>query len=626
MLLPLIPEIPQERSYINEFRGINRHDRIGSGELHDACNMSNDEFPALVTRKKRLTNSDDYRTIGSIDAFGGHIYVIGAKDGDAGYPYMYVDGQRVGEPIVEETNSMTDIQTAINGAWILAWPFKRYFDTTDYSWHDMERHFSGDTVDFLNVDETYQEWVDPGVTRVTDGPYTKIREVFVPEGEDTNLADSSLSYYQPGDTIHIHVEVEYEMPAEHDITQTVVYDMDAVVLSRGTEIILYEDDAPDDDMPYIIVNTANLPKNARFVHGENPTYSSGYVVNFSFQITRPVPDFDYITAFGNRMYGVKYASNEDETISSAYVSSATDIFDFCTSASANVQYLGYEATVGQIGQFTGIVPFGDSVYAFKSDCVVRLDVSAGLSTRVLKTPGVAENSSKSIASFEGYLYYLGVDGVYRFNGEYAQLISDTLGEHVYKRGVGVITGNKYYLAAFDFEVRDFIDGTPRQELLVYDIRSGLWQTENADRIISMAEHDGFLYMVNRTGHVTAVVNVGNEARGATTGWGFEPDFDWWCEFGTQGYETPDEKYVSRILIRLRMEPGTVVRVYMQYDNETSWGNPVAAIEDAGIRTVVVPVIPQRCDVYRMRIEGHGACRIYGVTKTLEGGSDIQWHT
>lgn len=700
MQLPLIPEIPQERSYLQEFRGLNRHDRIGEGEFYDMCNLSNDEYPVLATRKKRRTCPDEYAVIVGMEFLSGHLYVLGAKYADSAvcmirdgmpttegiaafceafdssgysgpysipnhvdsfsadpygcvlwydkngtsgaggywlvgrdgtfttpdsdipdYPvdistgeipdeamfniYMYIDGEKADAPPI---HSVVERQTTVNGLWILVMPDKMYFDTADNTWHSMERHYIGDSVRIHFVDDLYQ--TSPNAT------HTKLSDVVWEDGDtDTNETDSTMANFLPYDTLELRLSVQDADSGWADMYDgefPVVFEASVVVISKGYD---------EDNKPYIIID-----KKVDGIFGgdyKNGDKSTGDVRGLNIEIIRPVPDLDYFTASGNRIYGVRFSQEDGQTINSVYVSSAADIFDF----SINTQgYSAWEGTIGETGAFTGICAFSSSVYAFKRDCAVRVAGSgANISTHVLHVPGVSYGAFRSLAEHEGYLYYKGDAGIYRFNGEYAQLISDAFGDRVYTGGVGAFLGDRYYILLKDtFDTAE----ADAYTLFKYDAAKGMWCKEALNPPTLMEAFENTLFMCGaKEGNVKVIeaTHAGVQPGDLIINWDEEDDFDWWCQSGTQGYETPDEKHLGRLLVRMRLKPETVVRVMMQYDNETTW-ETVATIQDAGIRQTVVPIIPRRCDVYRMRIEGHGECRIYGITKTIEGGSDIQWHT
>jgi hypothetical protein len=95
---------------------------------------------------------------------------------------------------------------------------------------------------------------------------------------------------------------------------------------------------------------------------------------------------------------------------------------------------------------------------------------------------------------------------------------------------------------------------------------------------------------------------------------------WYAESGLIGLENPDKKYLVKLAVRLRLDPGASARVSVQYDSSQVWKQVWATVSDS-LKTVTVPVLPIRCDHMRIRIEGVGACRIYSIIKTFEAAED-----
>ena len=101
----------------------------------------------------------------------------------------------------------------------------------------------------------------------------------------------------------------------------------------------------------------------------------------------------------------------------------------------------------------------------------------------------------------------------------------------------------------------------------------------------------------------------------------EENFEWMATTGVIGYEYPDMKYVSRFNIRMKIEEGTKVEVFTEYDSDGVW-HPQGELIGKGTTTFTLPVIPIRCDHVRIRIVGQGECKIFSLTKILEIGSDV----
>jgi hypothetical protein len=84
---------------------------------------------------------------------------------------------------------------------------------------------------------------------------------------------------------------------------------------------------------------------------------------------------------------------------------------------------------------------------------------------------------------------------------------------------------------------------------------------------------------------------------------------------------PDKKYISSIVVRMSLAIGSVVNFYAQYDSYGEWVS-LASVTGTHLRSFSLPIRPQRCDHFRLRIEGRGDAKIYSITKTIEQGSDI----
>jgi hypothetical protein len=101
----------------------------------------------------------------------------------------------------------------------------------------------------------------------------------------------------------------------------------------------------------------------------------------------------------------------------------------------------------------------------------------------------------------------------------------------------------------------------------------------------------------------------------------EDKFDWFVESGAIGYSSPDNKYVSRINVRITLDVGTNVDFYLQYNSSGEWEH-LFTMDGIKLRTFAVPIRPQRCDHLRLKIIGSGEAKIFSICKTIEQGSDV----
>jgi hypothetical protein len=96
--------------------------------------------------------------------------------------------------------------------------------------------------------------------------------------------------------------------------------------------------------------------------------------------------------------------------------------------------------------------------------------------------------------------------------------------------------------------------------------------------------------------------------------------DWMVETGVFGFDTPDKKYISNITIRLDLDVGSRLAIYIQYDSSGVY-IPVCALNGSKLKSASIPIRPERCDHFRLKITGYGYSKIYSITKTLEQGSE-----
>ena len=90
--------------------------------------------------------------------------------------------------------------------------------------------------------------------------------------------------------------------------------------------------------------------------------------------------------------------------------------------------------------------------------------------------------------------------------------------------------------------------------------------------------------------------------------------------GTHGYELVGHKYISRFNFRMRLGAGARCRLEIEYDSSGAWEDQ-GTIQGASTNSFVLPVIPRRCDHFRLRLSGAGEIWIYSMAKYLEAGSD-----
>jgi hypothetical protein len=96
---------------------------------------------------------------------------------------------------------------------------------------------------------------------------------------------------------------------------------------------------------------------------------------------------------------------------------------------------------------------------------------------------------------------------------------------------------------------------------------------------------------------------------------------WSAVSGIMGTDSPDKKYISRLVVRLLLEVGSTVRFSAEYDSSGEFEH-LFTMSGTKLQTFSIPIKPKRCDHLRLRIDGEGMAKIFSITKTIEQGSDV----
>ena len=98
----------------------------------------------------------------------------------------------------------------------------------------------------------------------------------------------------------------------------------------------------------------------------------------------------------------------------------------------------------------------------------------------------------------------------------------------------------------------------------------------------------------------------------------EEHLDWIVETGDLGLDSPLQKYISKVMIRMAFEGQMYVEV--SYDGEPY--HEVYRKTSERLRSYDIPINVKRCDHFRFRIGGTGVAKIYSIGYNEESGSEI----
>lgn len=323
----------------------------------------------------------------------------------------------------------------------------------------------------------------------------------------------------------------------------------------------------------------------------------------ALSIERTVPDLKGICENENRLWGCS-----DTTI---YASKPGDIFNW------NV-YDGLESDAwavepGSAGFFTGCISYRGYPIHFKEEqiCKVYGSVPSNFEVMSSATLGLAEGCGRSLAVAGETLFYMSRSGIMAYTGGIPQPVGKAFGMARFRNAVAGSDGLKYYVS---------MQGDDGEWwLYVFDTQRGLWHKEDNCHVTHFAYWEGNLYCLKDNGEIWIL----GTAQEAPEGCSVEKELEWRVEFADFLDGSPDKKGVGKLQIRLSMEEGAVLRVWAQFDSDGQWQLVREIIGEDPKRSYCIPVVPRRCDHYRIRLEGTGACRIHSMAREWYAGSELK---
>lgn len=321
-------------------------------------------------------------------------------------------------------------------------------------------------------------------------------------------------------------------------------------------------------------------------------YTESDVVTFK----RTAPDLDGLCANDNRLFGYK-----DDTI---YASALGDPFNW--NKFEGLASDSYFVDAGTPGEFTACVSYLGYPTFFKRERVFKL-YGAKPQNFVLQASafdGVQEGSGKSLAIVSEVLFYLSDNGARQYTGGMPEDISAPLANLKLENAAGGSDGTHWYLSAEN--------AIGEHELWRYDTLHGSWWHEDEFAVRQFCRMpQGLLALEWGTDKLWLLHDEETPERGVRS----------WAEFADFTDDTLDRKSIEKIRLRMTLAPHASVAVMIQYDNQLSW-NVVAKFDAKDTeRSVSVPIMPRRCDRYRIRIEGEGLWKLHVMAREVRVKSE-----
>lgn len=564
MNLPYLSEVAKSRDYQIEFRGLNRNLYVNETQFADTMNLCATHYPVMAPRAARAR----VRTFSNLQGLYARNKLCWVDDG-----YFYYDGVRYGDRLTDGKKQMVGM-----GAYILIFPDGMRFNSHTKVWDALGSAWTasgavraamcrldGSDYDNVTVSETAPEGLESGAFWLDIS------------GDKDVLKLLSGGAWVSVPTVYVRIEAEG--------IGTAFREGDAVNI-EGIEGV---------SGSYSILGRTEDSITITEVLRRNVSQTGGLTVS------RTIPQMDFVCELNNRIWG---CSNEKHEIYACKLGDATNWFAFDGLASDS-----YAATVGSDGDFTACCAFGGQVLFWKEDMLHKVMGTKPSNFQINDTPirGVQQGCERSLCIVNESLMYKSREAVCVYDGGTPMDVSDALGAEMYEDAAAGAQGDRYYIS-----MRGEDGG---HDLYVFDEAKGLWFREDETRAMWFAQLGGQLYYADEAGDMWAVRGT------AETGAEAEGPFPWYAETGDLLVNMPDNKYVSRIQIRAGVEKGSKLKLEMLYDSEGEW----ITIFDRGYSrkaSFTVPIIPMRCDHFRMRISGVGRSCVYAVSKEIEMGSEL----
>ena len=602
------------RQMLRAFGGINETYGCSEAEESRALNFSSRGYPALQTRAPRR-KTREVKDVNGMYHLNGLLVCRGTT-----LEYTPDDSEtREGAVVLE--HALTNDRKALTGMGtkVLIWPDKKAFDTETGELSELgavgEIGEAGMTVTPCDTEgKTYT----PGSVGEAEPEAPEDGQLFLKGDQETPYGmDSVLLKYSTKNkkwqeimlqSLRIHCPGLGAAMKENDtVTLSGVPQRVCDALAKGLngEISISTLDGDD------IITALALPKKSDRYYGSWTVLRSGTAwqsldgkvteneaADAPVKAERRVPDLDFVTEQGNRVWG---CSRKENSIYACALGGPTNWYSYRGIASDS-----YAVSVGSDGAFTGAASCLSYILFFKENCIHKLYGSKPSDYQMssVRCRGVAAKAAGSLCVIAETLYYLSPDGVMAWSGSLPAKVSGALDTGKLTAADWAMGGQldaRYYLY-----LHRRADGDGSGRLLVYDTEKGLWHEESpaGTEMVSTGQQ---LYLWD--GSALWAAGSDRETEGEE-----EANLRFEAVTGDIGMSVPDDKYISRVTLRLDALAHTVVTVAVSYDGG-AWETVGSCAVTQEHQRVNLPFVPRRHDLMRLKFSGTGQMTLRSMAFT-----------
>ena len=602
------------RQMLRAFGGINETYGCSEAEESRALNFSSRGYPALQTRAPRR-KTREVKDVNGMYHLNGLLVCRGTT-----LEYTPDDSEtREGAVVLE--HALTNDRKALTGMGtkVLIWPDKKAFDTETGELSELGAVWEiGEAGMTVTPCDTEGKTYTPGSVGEAEPEAPEDGQLFLKGDPETPYGmDSVLLKYSTKNkkwqeimlqSLRIHCPGLGAAMKENDtVTLSGVPHRVCDALAKGLngEISISTLDGDD------IITALALPKKSDRYYGSWTVLRSGTAwqsldgkvteneaADAPVKAERRVPDLDFVTEQGNRVWG---CSRKENSIYACALGDPTNWYSYRGIASDS-----YAVSVGSDGAFTGAASCLSYILFFKENCIHKLYGSKPSDYQMssVRCRGVAAKAAGSLCVIAETLYYLSPDGVMAWSGSLPAKVSGALDTGKLTAADWAMGGQldaRYYLY-----LHRRADGDGSGRLLVYDTEKGLWHEESpaGTEMVSTGQQ---LYLWD--GSALWAAGSDRETEGEE-----EANLRFEAVTGDIGMSVPDDKYISRVTLRLDALAHTVVTVAVSYDGG-AWETVGSCAVTQEHQRVNLPFVPRRHDLMRLKFSGTGQMTLRSMAFT-----------
>lgn len=602
------------RQMLRAFGGINETYGCSEAEESRALNFSSRGYPALQTRAPRR-KTREVKDVNGMYHLNGLLVCRGTT-----LEYTPDDSEtREGAVVLE--HALTNDRKALTGMGtkVLIWPDKKAFDTETGELSELGAVWEiGEAEMTVTPCDTEGKTYTPGSVGETEPEAPEDGQLFLKGDPETPYGmDSVLLKYSTKNkkwqeimlqSLRIHCPGLGAAMKENDtVTLSGVPQRVCDALAKGLNGEISISTLDGDDM----ITALALPKKSDRYYGSWTVLRSGTAwqsldgkvteneaADAPVKAERRVPDLDFVTEQGNRVWG---CSRKENSIYACALGDPTNWYSYRGIASDS-----YAVSVGSDGEFTGAASCLSYILFFKENCIHKLYGSKPSDYQMssVRCRGVAAKAAGSLCVIAETLYYLSPDGVMAWSGSLPAKVSGALDTGKLTAADWAMGGQldaRYYLY-----LHRRADGDGSGRLLVYDTEKGLWHEESpaGTEMVSTGQQ---LYLWD--GSALWAAGSDRETEGEE-----EANLRFEAVTGDIGMSVPDDKYISRVTLRLDALAHTVVTVAVSYDGG-AWETVGSCAVTQERQRVNLPFVPRRHDLMRLKFSGTGQMTLRSMAFT-----------